>query len=986
MAVPLMRYSHPGRFAHALTACLLALALLACSLAPAAFAEGLMESEGSSQVVKVGCIEYGGYYSHDAQNGRYGYIVDYLDELAHHTGWKYEYVDFASFSEAKAALLDGGIDLLPAVSMSDLAGTGALSSRASMGEAMTTLSVMPDDDRYFYEDFEAFEGARVGMVEGSSEAIAFEAYRLEHGFTVTVSNYQAAMQVLEALEAGDIDMAVLTFPGKGFEIEAVAEFSPEALFIGVALEEDDLLATLDRAMGQMLQRDADYIASIFETHLGISADQDPVFTREETAYMATAPRLTVAYEVRLAPLSFTSQAGAFDGMMALLFEDITRITGLEFDFIEAQTHTEMIRMVQSGEADLAAGIDRAADTESFNGFVATHSYISSPVTRVTSGAPSGLQIALPDGFPYDSRVIADYPGYEVVYYPDAQACIDAVADGSASMSFMNTYSANYYLADTRYNGLDSVNLNTHLGSMCLGVSTAADPLLFDVLERCVRFTDSATVNQWVTASSLKPQEYSVTDIIRRYPLQSIAFFVALTLALAVIGMLVYRSRIKARESIERATYVDALTGGWNLTRFQEEAALRLAQADGQSYALAYVNVDRFKSFNAAFGYEEGDRLLIALHDLIGEVLQGEECYARVSADKFVALLKWEGIESHKERFRKLDEAINGLELLGEKSYRVSIFEGICEIDQQALDAGTSLSELIDYALYACRSIGDASRSTVALYTDDMRRRAIDEKLLQGEAEKALANGEFTAYYQPTVDIDTGQIASFEALARWISPEKGLRSPGEFVPLLEKNGFIVEVDFYIFRLACERLRSRIEQGKGAVRIASNFSRLHMRNKDFTATLKRIVDEYEVPAEYLTVEMTEDLVMEDKERAKAVCSELQDLGFKTAIDDFGSGYSSLGMLEEMPIDIIKLDRTFLINAETTARSRMILRGVVDIACALGFDIIVEGVETQKQVDTLKALQVPLLMQGYYYSRPVPLGESEAQLDAGRIGTGR
>ena len=188
----------------------------------------------------------------------------------------------------------------------------------------------------------------------------------------------------------------------------------------------------------------------------------------------------------------------------------------------------------------------------------------------------------------------------------------------------------------------------------------------------------------------------------------------------------------------------------------------------------------------------------------------------------------------------------------------------------------------------------------------MKDRDIAERALVAAAHDALERGEFTAYYQPKVEIATNRLVGFEALVRWESPERGLVPPDEFIPLFERTGLVVDLDLQVFRLVCARIREQLDAGEHPLVIACNFSRLHMQNDAFPETVKSIVDGFGVPIELLELELTENIVMEDLERAERLCRRLKDLGFRIAIDDFGSGYSSLGTLQNLPIDVLKLDR--------------------------------------------------------------------------------
>lgn len=264
----------------------------------------------------------------------------------------------------------------------------------------------------------------------------------------------------------------------------------------------------------------------------------------------------------------------------------------------------------------------------------------------------------------------------------------------------------------------------------------------------------------------------------------------------------------------------------------------------------------------------------------------------------------------------------------------------------------------------------------------MKERDIEQRTLQGEAVAALANGEFVAYYQPKVAIGTGEIVSLEALVRWVVPDRGIRNPVEFIDLFERNGFVVEVDLCVFRQACAYIKERIDAGLPIVPIACNFSRLHLLDDRFPSTLKRIVGEYDVPIDLLELELTESIVMEDLARAESMCRALKDLGFRITIDDFGSGYSSLGALQHLPIDVLKIDRSLLVNSESGQRSKIIFEGIIEMSNRLDVSVIVEGVETIRQETMLRSYGSHLVIQGYLYSRPVTRAASEAQLDAGAL----
>lgn len=962
-----------------------AVCLAACAATPLAAADNASAPSTSSvrETVAVAYYEDGDYMHKNADGTYTGFNIDYLERIGAYAGWTYEYVDFDTWEEAYAAAESGEVDILPSVYYDSSRDEDMLFSDMPVCSIYTTINVRMDDDRYAYNDYEAFEGMKTGVIAEGKDAQTFVDYCGKHGFSVEIVPYGETADLIEALEQGDLDAMAITYLGNKTQFKTVAQFSPEPLYIAVSRSEAGLKNELDDAMDELAVRDPSYFITLYDTYFGINTNQDPVFTRDEYDYMKDAPTLTVAYDSFRAPLSFTDPStGEFAGVAALLFDDIAQITGLRFDFVPVESHADAIAMVEAGEVDIVYSVDQSIEIATTGTILATGPYLSDPMAKVVGNNPAGTRIALPEGFSLSELIEEQSPEYEVSYYQTPKLCFDAILDGKADIAYADVHVADYLLAEQQYESLNLLSFTDYANKMAIGVSASSDPRLASVLDRCVQFVSNSKMNQWITETALSPHPATPVDILRQYPLQIILGSFALLVGAICVLVYIYRSKARNAERITRLVYVDPLTEGWNLNRFQIEAAKAIAEGADHDHAVLFFDISRFKSFNAAFGYAEGDRLLIAMSKLLDRYVGEGEFVARVSADQFVALLHWTDMASFSQRFERLDSEINDLPILKNHSYRVLAFGGIAVVEAGTEPKKTSISEFIDCARYARESIGDASHSTVALYTADMKERDIAQRILQSEAVTALAQGEFVAYYQPKVAICTNKVIGLEALVRWSVPEKGVRSPAEFVDLFERNGFITEIDFHMFREACAYIRSRIDAGRPIVPIACNFSRLHLLDDRFPSTLQRIVDEYRVPVDMLELELTESIVMEDLVRAEAMCRNLKQIGFRIAIDDFGSGYSSLGALQELPIDILKLDQSFLLNAGDESRNRTILEGIIDIAERLGTEIVVEGIETEDQAALIKAMDPQAIAQGFLYSRPVAREIVDRLLDDGFI----
>ena len=278
---------------------------------------------------------------------------------------------------------------------------------------------------------------------------------------------------------------------------------------------------------------------------------------------------------------------------------------------------------------------------------------------------------------------------------------------------------------------------------------------------------------------------------------------------------------------------------------------------------------------------------------------------------------------------------------------------------------------------AKKTIGQMHKSTYAFYSDFMRQKAIEEKNLENEMEAALEDKQFCIFLQPQIDLATKKIVSAEALVRWIHPEKGMIPPFKFIPVFENNGFISKLDLFVWEEAARTLKKWRDQNQIMVPIAINLSRVDVEQEIVMEQLLSLSDKYNLGSQWIKMELTESVYSEEGNLIMRRMKDIQEHGFKVAVDDFGSGYSSLHMLKKMPIDILKIDKSFLdVDMNMDIKDEIVIRDVISMGKHLNLQIIVEGVETQEQSDFLESVGCDIV-QGYYYGRPMPVEEFERVL---------
>lgn len=415
---------------------------------------------------------------------------------------------------------------------------------------------------------------------------------------------------------------------------------------------------------------------------------------------------------------------------------------------------------------------------------------------------------------------------------------------------------------------------------------------------------------------------------------------------------------------------DVLTGLDSYEVFLDRLQGEIDRIGDDRIAIVYSDIKHFKYINDTYGYKVGDSLL---KEFVDEFMQAGDvilCAARVYSDNFVVANRLTPDMFSNEEFRQMIHQMNlEREAKFREKYlnsRLQFCTGISVLDKnsRSLDAETAVSN----ANLARKVAKEMESDSCVLFDQSMMEGIKREVEITSGIPKALEQKEFQVYFQPKMDTDTLDLIGAEALVRWQKPDGKFIYPDEFIPLIERSGQIVDVDYYVYREVFRFLAERLQEGKKVVPISLNVSRMHLNRTDFLDYVGALLQEFEIPCSLIEFELTESIYLENTERALELIKGLHKMGIKVSMDDFGSGYSSLNLLSKLPIDIIKLDRVFLKEGEMQESDRIIISCVVDMAKKLHITSLCEGVETQEQSDYLKEVGCQM-QQGFYFSRPVP-----------------
>lgn len=444
---------------------------------------------------------------------------------------------------------------------------------------------------------------------------------------------------------------------------------------------------------------------------------------------------------------------------------------------------------------------------------------------------------------------------------------------------------------------------------------------------------------------------------------------AVTLITGFMAQLLYvQGRLRqALATIGRQARFDSLTELPNRSHFvsQLEGVLHSARRTGRPFALLFVDVDHFKQVNDTLGHHVGDQLIRALSQRVRGSVRSDDLVARLGGDEFVIVLREVGSAVHAERrARAIQTSLEEPVRADEHEVHVSVSIGIALFPEDGRTADDLLRHA-DLAMYAAKGAG---RRTLHFFNAELRKSAESHRRIHDDILVGLAQGQFSVHYQPIVDLETGRVAKAEALLRWFHPERGAISPAEFIPIAETTGVIRNLGALVLRQVAQDHR-RLREAGLELSISVNRSPRELTEATAAAEWLAVLAEEGMPPERLVLEITESVLVGETEREQALLRELRGHGIRVAIDDFGTGYSSLNYLRRYPVDLLKIDRSFLESTPEDERQVALLGALLRVARSLGIATVAEGVEEQAQRDLLEALGCRYA-QGWLLGRPVPL----------------
>lgn len=925
------------------------------------------------RVVKVAFFPMDGYHIINEDGNYDGMDVAYLNALCEYTDWEIEYVPCDSWEEALQLLSNQKVDLVGSAQYSAERAQIYQYADLASGYTFGVIATNPEST-IAYEDFTAMQQITFGMVENYVRKNEFIQYLRDHGINApSVIEYPSTAALQDALSAGEIDALVHTFTEVKEGQRLIGRFAPKPFYYITYQGNDDVMRELNQATADLKMNRPELETELMNKFYYSRFDKTSLLTTRENEYIAAQKKVVIGYLDGFYPFSY-EEDGEFKGLTRELVENGICEAGLEAEYRKMQDRMAARTALQNGEIDILA---YCADTEDvLNEYQLTKAcdYANVPLVVVTEKDRDIEAIDTLATVSFLTDKVGEAVQTEVtkvLTYDTQQECIDVLKEAAVDAVFCDGYLAEYLLrTEFHYENLQIKNVfsSEHKISMAI---REEDKLLMNIIKKTIPTIDSKRINMYMLKENTYPL-VSIISFVQKYSLWIISVLIICIIMVIVVAL----HMIRDSQKIQKLMYQDAKIDIWNLNYLIYWGEHKLLPERKTKYAVAYLNLDQFRRYNIIYGWNAGEHLLEGIAEILVKNTDTKtEICARDQGDRFVMLLSYTAKDAFVERVQTIKGDVEKW-IVADTDNHMMLKIGVYYLPED----GSDLRLAVNYANQALEYSGNNNDNEIKTYNEGLesliRERHEREKLL----DSVDINKDFVAYYQPKVDIRNGKIVGAEALVRFLDPTAGgaVRAPGFFVPYYEQIGRITEIDFFVFESVCKMLRRRLDAGLPVVTISCNFSRMHFIKPGFPEHFMEILDRYQISKDLIEIEITETLIVEELQQhmAKQTLDSLKEKGIRLSIDDFGAGYSSLGIFEQIPASVIKLDRSFLLNQEDHNRQVKIMRGIVKLGEELEAQIVCEGVETEEDVTLMKEIGANVA-QGYFYSKPIPEAAFEEKL---------
>lgn len=927
----------------------------------------------AATVYRVGYTPTPGFFTRTQDGSFHGSGYAYLEELSLYAGCRFDYVELPLGQEFDR-LRAGEVDVL--VGGSGMPFPDLLYSHHDIARPALELALADNAARGISDDPRIAYFSKIHS-ESTLRATLAHIYP-QGGYTLIPFDNLPAMDA--AVAAGEVDAitndSFHPHPGT----QAVANLRLLASHLIFAPGNVALRDALDQATDEMLTVTPN-LRALFEQQGGKKSA--PLFlTPEERAYLAEHNHFTALASPNQKPYSYF-EGGRHRGIAHDIIARIESDLGITFDVRETTTNRELFEKLDNGEADVLVDMYFDFDWANQHGMRITNPYLSSNyvlVHRRGQALPRAPRIAASRSRNFTRQFVEQtYPADQISYFDTDAQCLAAVNDGRADLAFVKSVNANALLYQGLFYRLIAENNIVFTHGTCLGVSDRLDPIFVRILNKEIAHLPPEFVQGCINEETAAVNDNSpIAALLYRYPQESfllLSFVFLLLLAGLIFFLYVRRSHLAA---ISRLAYTEPATGLYN-ERWLElhlPHAIREEQEalKGGRLYLTAICVRQLTFLRATYALRLLAKSFADISRRAHETFPWFKIYA-MSSDRtrLTVLCALPPGMTPKEAAAAITEDFDAVPL-GDIVTRVRYHMSFLPITRERM---TDISRLMGESV-ASLTYAKEQDLPYVIFNQDMHERFLWHQRLEELAERAFAQQEFAVWYQPKYDLKTKELVGAEALVRWQSPELGLLTPGRFIDYFEHIGIAVRLDYYMLGHVARFLEDRLRRGLPVVPISVNQSALHLSEGGYLQKMKEAAAAYHLSYGLIDLELTETAFIDFKAKearanARQIIDELTASGYATSMDDFCTGYSSIAMLQSLPMDTMKIDRSILLAAETDRRAAAILESVIKLGNSLGMKVLTEGIETPEQEALLIRLGCTY-GQGFLYAKPMPQEDFE------------
>lgn len=916
--------------------------------------------EQTTDVVRVGFPILAGT-SYIDEHGEYaGYLVDYINQLTSFTNWNIEYVQVDGDSDTQletlmSMLQTGEIDMLGTMNRNAALEDMFLYPNYSYGTRYTVLAVPTDSTHWIEEDFSGWNGIRVAAYSGNQTQISqFAYYATVNEFTYELQQYDSYSDMLQAVQNGQADAVIQSDISLPDTLRIIGRFSPAPYYFALSPNNMQLLQELNTAMSGLNSTHPNLQTELYNLHFRHTDSFQ--MSDAHLEYINALGTLKVVFIDGDAPFQYMED-GKLTGFVVEYLKRFADITGLQYETVIANSYEDALEMLENGQADmLGCIVTNSMHTSPGNVRFTAPFFNSFSVTACTNPNPhehtSGLEFRL-----------------------DTESALsDLQADSEYAMR-ADYYSLSYYLRkEVIYDDIVVDWANIKNCSYSIGVGKHIPQEFISILNQYASSISNETKQEMLYRYSGTTIDYTLPEWLLVH--RPLILIYSLVLIVVVAALLIYmRSKhiaynaLLTENHLMHLTMYDRITGAYNETYFRKLLEDRCEEHE--KIALVAFNIRGFKYINDTYGIKRADDMLCDIKSVLESGIHEDEFFCRPPADLFYLALKEQSADALISRTNAMFSKIISTVTVALDGHPLSLYSGAVFVADSPSPYCVPLN--ISYMMVALAHAKQVNNQQVYIFDETLYR---DEQLryyIETHMRSALHQEEYELYLQPQMNLQTGRIDQAEALVRWHPKGHGMIYPDQFIPLFEENGFCMQLDLYMVEQFCRTLRKWLDAGLSPVVIAINQTKSLFVKEDYADQLLSITRKYNIPPQYITLEILEGLAFENIEALNSTIQKLNDAGFHVSMDDFGSGYSSLNTLGKLKIDELKLDRLFLsdIINEHNGAQREVLASILALAKKLGMRTVVEGVETKESENMIRSMNCDY-GQGYYYSKPIPVAE--------------